>query len=807
MKKQKFNFKWFGNITNLSRSRSSDKANSKVVPKHHGSLSEAPLGERSTDAMEVDPRGLVLASSRDTSSHLVTLPRRSLKQKGKRGSKKATDEDELQRQQGGDYVRDSPLLSALSNGHVIGPDGVLVDPSGGKRLAGEASGAGPDAKTKSAALKSEKPTSSAQHSPPAHCKESWVSEQPGTQTTPQQKCDPTSQVTVAIRSSPPQTPKQDPKQHEGPVEGSEDAEPLGSLMNSMDSRGEYVKFSKEKYQVDGHAERLEEELEEELKLNSGNIRGQGWYHGHISREVSEKLVMRNGDFLIRDSLTSVGDYVLTSRWNNKVLHFVIGKVLVGTQDPNPQFQYFLGRESFSSVAALVHFYAGTRQPVSLESGAQIYSPINRTLPLHYLEADFTMVQEKQDSTHSPSGLRETCMEWQSITMANRLAIQSQELHNPLSPVRDALLSPPYTSSTHHRSPSVEACRFCPPSACAPPSKGYVGHLHVKRKKEERSHVFNAPPVEMSSSFRPGQYQSPLMPSENKPLEVGILKRVKELLTEVDARTAAQHLTMADCMVARMLDFSTEMQNMMAVDSGLELLTLPHGQQLRLDLLERFHTMSIMIAAELLGCTGSREERAALLHKTILLAAELKSSMGNMFGFAAVMRALALPQISRLEQMWMILRQRHTEAAILYEKKLKPYLKTINAEGCVLPDTTFPHVVPLLLLLESSVDMGDGVELWDKVDMEVDVVMNHLEVARAIAHEGEKYCSNVQTKLQEFQERPEVLEVFLTEFQMRLLWGSRGSEASQAERYQKFDRVLTALSNKLEPYSGHSVERT
>lgn len=112
-------------------------------------------------------------------------------------------------------------------------------------------------------------------------------------------------------------------------------------------------------------------------------------------------------------------------------------------------------------------------------------------------------------------------------------------------------------------------------------------------------------------------------------------------------------------------------------------------------------MSIMMAVDLLGCTGSTEERAAMLHKTIQLAAELKSNLGNMFGFAAVMRALELPQVTtsrrqtlstavgrlltlllflqicRLEQTWVTLRQRHTEGAILYEKKLKPFLKNIN----------------------------------------------------------------------------------------------------------------------------------
>lgn len=42
--------------------------------------------------------------------------------------------------------------------------------------------------------------------------------------------------------------------------------------------------------------------------------------------------MRNGDFLVRDSLTNVGDYVLTCRWDNEVLHFKISKVLVKSSE-------------------------------------------------------------------------------------------------------------------------------------------------------------------------------------------------------------------------------------------------------------------------------------------------------------------------------------------------------------------------------------------------------------------------------------------------------------------------------------------
>ncbi|KAI4820609.1 hypothetical protein KUCAC02_028582 [Chaenocephalus aceratus] len=248
------------------------------------------------------------------------------------------------------------------------------------------------------------------------------------------------------------------------------------------------------------------------------------------------------------------------------------------------------------------------------------------------------------------------------------------------------------------------------------------------------------------------YQSPLMPKENKPLEVGILRRVKELLSEVDPRTAAKHITKADCMVARILEVTPEVQRMMGVSSGMEFLTLPHGQQMRLDLLERLQTMSIMLAVDVLGCTGTTEERAGLLHKIIQIAAELKSTMGNMFGFTAVMRALELPQVCRLEQTWTVLRQRHTEGAILYEKTLRPFMKSLNdgRESCPLSNTSFPHVLPLLSLLEKSMAVGEGTEPWEVAEAGVDVVMFHLGAARTIAQLGGIYRSNAESKLQGFQ---------------------------------------------------------
>ncbi|XP_014426978.2 SH2 domain-containing protein 3C isoform X2 [Pelodiscus sinensis] len=691
----------------------------------------------------------------------------------------------------------------------------------------------------------------------------------------------------------------------------------GSSSEVPESCSEYVKFSKEKYILDSSPEKLHKELEEELKLSSTDLRSHVWYHGRIPREVSESLVQRNGDFLIRDSLTSLGDYVLTCRWRNEPLHFKINKVMVKSSSGHTHIQYLFEQESFDNVPALVRFYVGNRKAVSEQSGAIIYCPINRTFPLRYLEASYGLANGKHGGSHSPTSQKGGHIKRRSITMTDGLTAdkitrgegcptsvslpihrevirncavsvdQIQDLHSPMSPISETPLSPAYSTvtrlkpqgsqasgiipaspvvrrssepqlcpgnkpltdlaeSTHSSpchgysraspSPSVNSysdpdtghyCQLHPTSPVGKerpthdtkqlPTKSYVERLKVEggqrvpaengpseagqRMKGEQDFVgFIPPTLEMSSSFNPMAFRSLLIPLENKPLEMAVLKKVKELLAEVDAKALARHITKVDCLVARILGVTKEMQKHMGVSSGMELLTLPHGHQLRLDLLERFHTMSIMIAVDILGCTGSMEERAALLHKTIQLAAELKSTLGNMFSFAAVMNALEMTQISRLEHTWMALRQRHTEGAILYEKKLKPFLKSLNEgkEGPPLTNTTFPHIMPLITLLERDVALLDSVESWENTDNGVEVVMAHLEAARMVAHHGGLYHTNAEVKLQGFQGKAEIFEIFSTEFQMRLLWGSRGAESSQRERYEKFDKVLTALSHKLEP---------
>ncbi|KAM8885966.1 SH2 domain containing 3Cb isoform 2-T3 [Spinachia spinachia] len=795
MNRRQLSLRWFGSLNNVSGRRSSEKTNVKA-PEHHGSLGEA---KQSADDMDACLRSAGYAHSSQMYTHVGTVPRSQSQRKSSRGQKeekkKKKEEEERSQRRAGEHVRDSPLLSVLSSLSRTLPGPALAGPpptnnpppltsAHGSRL--DDPPADPF-KSSGGALETE-PINMATSGPRAACSQDLYV--------------PMDPIAEAARR----------QTQEKPVSGGEEAELEDSQQDVTDSSGEYVKFSKEQFWKEPPSDKLRKQLEEELKLSGSNLKSHAWYHGRVPWKVSESLVLNHGDFLLRDSQSSRGDFVLTVRWEQKTLHFVVTTTAaVGSSETDPRVRYGLEAEAFDSLPDLVRFFAASGAALSRWSAARTLRPVDRTLPLGYLETAFGAAVsppscrrglkdgsgEQEVLPRSPSSLHQRETDVNTQLSAGGSLISA--LHNnPVGSRAAGAASPLFAS------PSGTLRRRGPSQDAPPPvdPRSYVERLRAEDgpARVEDDNAYRSPVVETASSFTPSRYRSPLLPAENRPLEVGVLRRVKELLAEVDPRTAARHITKADCRVARIVEVTAEEQRMMGVSSGMELLTLPHGQRLRLDLLERFQTMATTLAVDVLGCTGTTEERAGLLHKIIQIAAELKGTTGDMFGFAAVMRALELPQVSRLEQTWTALRQRHTEGAILYEKTLRPFMKSLNdgTESCPLAATTFPHVLPLLSLLERGVEVGEGAEPWETAEVGVDMVMFHLGAARTIAQLGGVYRSNAESKLQGFLEQPEVLELFLTDFQMRLLWGSRGAEETQALRHAKFDQVLTALSNRLEP---------
>ncbi|XP_043316540.1 breast cancer anti-estrogen resistance protein 3 isoform X2 [Cervus elaphus] len=701
-----------------------------------------------------------------------------------------------------------------------------------------------------------------------------------------------------------------------------------------------VKFSKERHVMDRTPERLKKELEEELLLSSEDLRSHAWYHGRIPRQVSENLMQRDGDFLVRDSLSSPGNFVLTCQWKNLPQHFKIRRTVVRLSEAYSRVQYQFEMESFDSIPGLVRCYVGNRRPISQQSGAVIFQPVNRTVPLRCLEERYgasspdpahegSLTEGRLDAAKrlsltvggtqareqglprgnllrnkEKSGSQPACLDHMQDRRALSLKAHQSESYLPiggkLPPQSPGVGTSPCPSSPVFRtgseptlSPAVvrrvssdarpgealrgsdsQLCPKPPPKPCkapllkAPPSPSiwlsseanycelnpalaagydgasrlpfcaqdsYVELLTAKQNgglstrnsdtsylildDDDRTRPWKPPPapgdtgredqdtfvmplLETTSSFKPNDFESKLLPPENKPLETSMLKRAKELFTNNDPKVIAQHLLSTDCKVARILEVSEEMRKNMGVNSGLELITLPYGHQLRLDIIERHNTMAIGIAVDILGCTGSLEERAATLNKIIQVAVELKDSMGDLYSFSAIMKALEMPQITRLEKTWTALRHQYTQTAILYEKQLKPFSKILH-EGrestCVPPNNvSVPLLMPLVTLMEREAVTFEGTDMWEKNDESCEIMLNHLATARLMAEAADSYRMNAERILAGFQPDEEMSEVFKTEFQMRLLWGSKGAQVNQTERYEKFNQILTALSRKLEP---------
>ncbi|XP_023648343.1 adapter molecule crk-like isoform X2 [Paramormyrops kingsleyae] len=87
---------------------------------------------------------------------------------------------------------------------------------------------------------------------------------------------------------------------------------------------------------------------------------ESWYWGRLSRQEAVNLLhgQRHGVFLVRDSITIPGDYVLSVSENSKVSHYIINSISnsrqSGTGHIAPRFR--IGDQEFDTLPALLEFY-------------------------------------------------------------------------------------------------------------------------------------------------------------------------------------------------------------------------------------------------------------------------------------------------------------------------------------------------------------------------------------------------------------------------------------------------------------------
>ncbi|XP_048051005.1 breast cancer anti-estrogen resistance protein 3 homolog isoform X1 [Megalobrama amblycephala] len=652
---------------------------------------------------------------------------------------------------------------------------------------------------------------------------------------------------------------------------------------------------------------LKKELEEELKLSTEDLRSHAWYHGQLQREGAEHLLSRDGEFLVRDSSSSAGEYVLSCMWKNQPMHFKIIRVVLRPKQGYTRELFQFENDQFNNIPALIRFHVGGRRPISNSIGAIIFQPITRTVPLRIIserqaarssssstlsrgQSKRRSLSSSQKDTLQVNNLLRSGSQPANLETVGRPSLQSAQSDSnlrtgvpqsspsqesspaPISPVfrtgSEPVLSPAASCAAppsqsglggsplrgsdgqlHSRAPPkpLRISIVFTPTQSDPESdpgglygelvpqvpitmlpKGHAARLRAQEKwtsrarltetsfgfleaqkleeerreseGDERDWCFERPQTETTSCFRLDEFRSLLLPDNNRPLDQSVLLKVKELLTLNDPRTTALHMLSVNCQVARVTGVTAEQKRIMGVESGLELVTLPHGGQLRQDLLERHHILALGVAVDLLGCTGTVGQRATVLHRIIQLAQELRNTTQDLYAFSAVMKALELPQVVRLEMTWRALRRSHTESAVTFEKSLKPFMKSLNEgdDAVVSGPLSLPHMVPLLRLMEGE----DSVESTDRG---CQLLYNLLQSARNAALHASDCTRHAHGLLSDgWEPIPELLEVFQTEFALRLFWGQTGAKAEQKERWVKFDRILTVLSNKLEPDGGSEV---
>jgi len=103
----------------------------------------------------------------------------------------------------------------------------------------------------------------------------------------------------------------------------------------------------------------------------------GWYHGPITRIAAEMSVLDDGDFLVRDCISSPGDLVLTCRSAGQVMHFRLNSGRADEDGDNVKRYHLEGPQMYHSVSALISAHVNEKRPLSAVSGALIMRPVLR----------------------------------------------------------------------------------------------------------------------------------------------------------------------------------------------------------------------------------------------------------------------------------------------------------------------------------------------------------------------------------------------------------------------------------------------
>eukprot|EP00106_Octopus_bimaculoides_P002092 XP_014769534.1 PREDICTED: tyrosine-protein phosphatase non-receptor type 11-like [Octopus bimaculoides] len=145
-----------------------------------------------------------------------------------------------------------------------------------------------------------------------------------------------------------------------------------------------------------------EVIELKYPLNSADPTTERWFHGHITGKEAEKYLMmkgKNGSYLVRESQSKPGDYVLSVRCDSWVTHVMI-RFLDGKYDVG-------GGNQFDSLSDLVEHYK--KNPMVEKTGVVLHlkQPFNATrTTASAIESRVKQLQKDNNTNTGKSGFWE-----------------------------------------------------------------------------------------------------------------------------------------------------------------------------------------------------------------------------------------------------------------------------------------------------------------------------------------------------------------------------------------------------------------
>ncbi|XP_029664914.1 tyrosine-protein phosphatase non-receptor type 11 isoform X1 [Formica exsecta] len=147
-------------------------------------------------------------------------------------------------------------------------------------------------------------------------------------------------------------------------------------------------------------------IELKYPLNCADPTTERWFHGHLSAKEAERLMLeggKNGSFLVRESQSKPGDFVLSVRTDDRVTH-----VMIRSQDNKYDVG---GGHKFDSLSDLIEHYK--RNPMVETSGSVVhlrfedkYSPTNVIVcrhPFNTTRINASDIESRVKQLHKENG--------------------------------------------------------------------------------------------------------------------------------------------------------------------------------------------------------------------------------------------------------------------------------------------------------------------------------------------------------------------------------------------------------------------